>query len=691
MLIGGQEARTVLSKSSLIFRSPLQIDYLEGTVVRHLRDNEFLQLEGENLYVYARGPEGENHFVCGVDMIQRETPERAEDGDEDLQDQAYADDLDQRVQRAVDARLSAQRPMVSGERGPMAPPWSSVHAPEWENPRMDRQVPLLPEFGKREECEQRQDQGLPPYIRVKQEEPTKLETLDDYFCRGMDTSGPASWDRVLQEMERNYMEDVGSMNYKAGVREEKWGMLDLKNVQFPKTTTQSVKRATLLQHFEADFIRAMGNISPAAAVYGQAVLVGVHRDLPVYRRRDDSTTNKDWTEKIVEEVWHGRAEAAVNLALQSAGISQECVDMARMLRHDPPVRLILMTAYHRLLPYQSREEEELQQYVKEPPVGDQGAVSTFQKLQAWKSAARRLRQMGGILLGIPVLMAAFDKILAAFNIHNQRGNWLYQTERNRLPMVDVSPAHCQAAHFFHTVEVNLNQVTTMVGYLPPSAAKAHAVDAKPKAKAKAKVSGQAVTAPTTSEVLPMSPVKSEGPVPKLNAQVASKDSPGKGKGKGPGSSTDRPAPNKKGQQCIRFFTGTCTRGDQCQYGHILGTDGKPLKIAPELLERYDRYSAAKREAKKKEPFAAQMLVLNAIEQADPKCFCLLDTGANALILPRKGSVRNSPWRQHSSGDGDPGPQLGWGGLPHSSYRRRCAVDAIVMVNTTGRMVICGNS
>ena len=68
------------------------------------------------------------------------------------------------------------------------------------------------------------------------------------------------------------------------------------------------------------------------------------------------------------------------------------------------------------------------------------------------------------------------------------------------------------------------------------------------------------------------------------------------------------------------------------------SDGKPLKIAPELLERYDRYAAAKKEGKKKEPFAAQMLVLNAIEQADPKCFCLLDTGANALVLPRKGSM-----------------------------------------------------
>ena len=224
--------------------------------------------------------------------------------------------------------------------------------------------------------------------------------------------------------------------------------------------------------------------------------------------------------RTVEEQWHGRAEAAVNLGLQPVGVSQECLEIARMLRHDPPVRLILMTAYHSLLPYHSREEEELHQYVKEPVVGDQGAVSTFQKLQAWKSAARRLRQMGGILPGVPALMTAFDKILAAFNVHSQRGSSFYQTERSKLPMVDISPG--QAPHFFHTVEVNLNQTTTMVGYLPATAAKAHAVDAKPKAKPKAKAGRQAGTAPASSASPPSSPVKSEGPMPKPVAQEATK-------------------------------------------------------------------------------------------------------------------------------------------------------------------------
>ena len=104
---------------------------------------------------------------------------------------------------AVDARLAAQRPVVSGGGGPVVPPWLSAHAHEWDGSRADRQVPPLPEFGKKEECDQPQDQGIPPCSRVKQEESNKLESLDDYFCRGMDTSGPASWDRVLREMEHN--------------------------------------------------------------------------------------------------------------------------------------------------------------------------------------------------------------------------------------------------------------------------------------------------------------------------------------------------------------------------------------------------------------------------------------------------------------------------------------------------------
>ena len=48
-------------------------------------------------------------------------------------------------------------------------------------------------------------------------------------------------------------------------------------------------------------------------------------------------------------------------------------------------------------------------------------------------------------------------------------------------------------------------------------------------------------------------------MPKPTTQEATKtDSPGKGKSEGAGSSTDKSVVNKKGQQCIRFYRGTCT-------------------------------------------------------------------------------------------------------------------------------------
>ena len=250
----------------------------------------------------------------------------------------------------------------------MAPPLFSAH--EWQSlPRAG--VTELPDLGQRGAGDAHREgaresdrasrdrpvgeQGagegsnLPPQVRVKQEDDYLLSLLDEYFCKGMDTSGPAAWGQVLQRMADGDLPDVGCLNAREGGREEKWTSFDLPSVKFPSTQTSSVKRATLIQNFEADFIRAMGIISPSAALYAQAVIAEVQKALPIYRRRDMETTQKDWTIRLPEEQWHSRAEAVVNLQLQHVGIRQECWDLARMLRHIPPVRLILMTAYRRLL------------------------------------------------------------------------------------------------------------------------------------------------------------------------------------------------------------------------------------------------------------------------------------------------------------------------------------------------------
>ena len=103
VLIGGQEAKTVVNKDSLVFRFPLERDCPEGTIVRPLEDSEFLQAEGERLCLYRRGQEDDIHFKGYVDLIERSVPGRADIPDEE-QDRAYAEDLDERIQRIIDAR-----------------------------------------------------------------------------------------------------------------------------------------------------------------------------------------------------------------------------------------------------------------------------------------------------------------------------------------------------------------------------------------------------------------------------------------------------------------------------------------------------------------------------------------------------------------------------------------------------------
>ena len=55
VVLGEREAKMVIGKGSLIFRFPIEGNYPEGTVVRPLADDEFLQAEGDRLCVCIGG------------------------------------------------------------------------------------------------------------------------------------------------------------------------------------------------------------------------------------------------------------------------------------------------------------------------------------------------------------------------------------------------------------------------------------------------------------------------------------------------------------------------------------------------------------------------------------------------------------------------------------------------------------
>ena len=81
--------------------------------------------------------------------------------------------------------------------------------------------------------------------------------------------------------------------------------------------------------------------------------------------------------------------------------------------------------------------------------------------------------------------------------------------------------------------------------------------------------------------------------PKKTCQGAGKGKKGKPEQK----------PEKRRQQCIPFCRGACEKGDHCNYEHQVYSDGQPIPVGPEILQKDDeavkRFNDNKAQAKAK--------------------------------------------------------------------------------------------
>ena len=113
---------------------------------------------------------------------------------------------------------------------------------------------------------------------------------------------------------------------------------------------------------------------------------------------------------------------------------------------------------------------------------------------------------------------------------------------------------------------------------------------------------------TTTPITPRPKAKgqSQGASQTSPAKVESKSPDARKGGKGGGKSKrgkSEPRMEKRKQQCIHFYRGTCQRGDQCRYEHQVGEDGRPVPVGPEMLQRFDeavkRYNETRAQAQAK--------------------------------------------------------------------------------------------
>ena len=634
-VIRNQEAKKVRDVGSLIFETPIQHDYEEGVEVRSLLSSEQLEeMDGRLAIVDTSPTTGTRVVRFWEDEVP--IPDESTSGSRALGSTEQRG-MDTPARRTTGVRGSRESPDFGG----------GVDYHDLDTPRRER----LPD-GARDSPPRNRPSNVPP----EDQNPRgcslhSMEPLRDWFCRGADMTSASEFEAALCQLEDD-PPDI--REYNANIREERWTHFSLEGVRFPAMTVDVIQSGEALAVFERDLIIHFQQISRAAALYVRALLGGVKRALEVHRRVDDTTKNYPWATVTTEERWHSHAEGALMVALTSLNLPAEAWKSARILRAIPNCRLVLMMSYHFLSPALSVEENGLMAYLQSPPDAGPSVTQVTTGLQNWKCAGRRLVEIGGRLPTATQLHQAFVKILSKHLAGNKKVNFVFQQQSSHIPLMNPSPI--EIVELFSFVEATLIQYATVAGHFP--SATVASVKAKPKKANKVEVPAEEIKGETQANATgPITP----RPKPKAQPKNAAQSTPPKtepkppeqnkgGKGKR-GRSESRP--EKRKQQCIYFFRGTCQRGDKCKYEHQVGDDGQPIPVAPEIIQRFEdavkRYSDTRAQAKPKpaprggvsssmiilEPDDLEHgIVLSAAQARDnDEYYAMVDSGTNAIVLP----------------------------------------------------------
>ena len=263
-------------------------------------------------------------------------------------------------------------------------------------------------------------------------------------------------------------------------------------------------------------------------------------------------------------------------------------------------------SYHMLSPALSVEETGLMAYLQSPPDAGPSVVQVTFGLQNWKCAGRRLVEIGGRLPTATQMHQSFIKILAKHLASNKKASLVFQQKSSTIPMMNPSPT--EIVDLFSFVEVTLIQYATVAGPFP--GVSASSVKPKPKRVNKLEVAPDEpakedtqinATTPVAPRKKPKAQVKgnSQSSPAKVESQPPDAKKGGKAGGKGKHGKSE-PRVERRKQQCVHFYRGTCQRGDQCRYEHQGGDDGRPVPVSPEILQRFDeavkRYNESRAQA-----------------------------------------------------------------------------------------------
>eukprot|EP00971_Amphidinium_carterae_P048881 963329-Amphidinium_carterae.1 len=132
-------------------------------------------------------------------------------------------------------------------------------------------------------------------------------------------------------------------------------------------------------------------ISPKAGSYIKAVLAGVAKALPLYRK--DHNPQIVQTMHCAEVAFHPIAEAHTCRFLTVMKLPHDSYERAASIRLEPCARIQLLMHYDRILPPPPVELKRCQEYFLSPPSNVTKPNLVCDEIMRWKGMGWRLRRL----------------------------------------------------------------------------------------------------------------------------------------------------------------------------------------------------------------------------------------------------------------------------------------------------------
>eukprot|EP00971_Amphidinium_carterae_P248418 4931763-Amphidinium_carterae.1 len=187
--------------------------------------------------------------------------------------------------------------------------------------------------------------------------------LGRYFTRGSQGAGEEERAAMLSDIERGVIEPFNHHDTK-----EKWNGLDTALPALPQGTDEDkgqVHVRASLERWESNLIMFYATISPKAGAYIRAVLAGVAKALPLYRK--DHNPQIIQTMNCAEVAFHPIAEAHTCRFLTVMKLPHDSYGRAASIRLESCARIQLLMHYDRILPPPPVELKRCQEYFLSPP------------------------------------------------------------------------------------------------------------------------------------------------------------------------------------------------------------------------------------------------------------------------------------------------------------------------------------